>query len=595
MIGIENLILLQQISRIRQNEETAKTAQKSQEKKQLEMGRYDRSIKIAFDKTSGEILEADEEFDIKTDAFEIRRKYHEKNLILSCCECEQDLMVSGSKYDRLHFKHKPGHGYCILSDGKLTPQEHESFTEILKAKESDRHKELKNKIGELLKSVKGVDLSSIAIDDKFIIKENGKRRPDVYFKYEDKEIVFEIQLSDLSLGYILSRYEFYKEHGMYLVWILDNFDVRNQGTLERDIKYLTKYQNFFKLDEKSESLKLECEYKLVYLTNDNKLLTEWRKKSVSLNELKYDNEVFQAYFYNFGDNKTKTEALRNKKAEEIKEAERERLKKLRLDKAKNKANHVRTLIADFRKRKIQNFDSVIEELEEMDDFEIKILNEVLNLKGKVVKNKPPLIKWIDEAEQKDVPFLEFILGTNKIELDINKFDDFDRTALQAILLNGNIHKTLPIKSLFKAGYKLTDNDREFLNELQETQKDLVADAYIYKLCNNLTDRSLVDDVFRFSKLLFIIESARKGEFIYYNFTGNKWISFANNAIQYYSEYWEYLELSFKRFELWEKLIQLDKNGTFQNKVEKFYSQMPRQKYDFDKVFYDLYPEIKYAN
>lgn len=559
------------------------------------MGRYDRSIKIAFDKTSGEILEADEVFDIKTDAFEIRKKYHEKNLILSCCECEQDLMVSGSKYDRLHFKHKPGHGYCILADGKLTPQEHERFTEILKAKESDRHKELKNKIGEQLKSVKGVDINSIAIDDKFIIKENGKRRPDVYCKFQDKEIVFEIQLSDLSLGYILSRYEFYKEHGIYLIWILDNFDIHNQETLERDIKYLTIYQNFFKLDEQSDSLKLECEYKYPFLTDDNKVLTKWLKKSVSLSELKYDSEVFQAYYYNFGDNKTKTETLQRKKAEEIKEAERKRLEKLKLDNATNRAKHLRNLVADFRKRKIQNFSSIIDELDELDEFETKILNEVLNLKGKIVESKPPLIKWIDEAKQEDVPFLEFILHTNKIELDINKTDNSDRTALQAILLNSNIHNTLPIKSLFKAGYKLTDNDQEFLKELQETQKDFIADAQIYKLCNNLTDRSLVDDVFSFSKLLFIIESARQGELIYYNFTGNKWISFANNAIQYYSEYWEYLELSFKRFELWDKLIQLDKNGTFQKKVEKFYSQMPRQKYDFDRVFNDLYPEIEYAN
>jgi len=559
------------------------------------MGRYDRSIKIAFDKTSGEILEADEVFDIKTDAFEIRKKYHEKNLILSCCECEQDLMVSGSKYDRLHFKHKPGHGYCILADGKLTPQEHERFTEILKAKESDRHKELKNKIGEQLKSVKGVDVNSIAIDDKFIIKENGKRRPDVYCKFQDKEIVFEIQLSDLSLGYILSRYEFYKEHGIYLIWILDNFDIHNQGTLERDIKYLTIYQNFFKLDEQSDSLKVECEYKYPFLTDDNKLLTKWLKKSVSLSELKYDSEVFQAYYYNFGDNKIKTETLQRKKAEEIKEAERKRLEKLKLDNATNRAKHLRNLVADFRKRKIQNFSSIIDELDELDEFETKILNDVLNLKGKVVESKPPLIKWIDEAKQEDVPFLEFILGTNKIELDINKTDDSDRTALQAILLNSNIHKTLLIKSLFKAGYKLTVNDQEFLKELQETQKDFIADAHIYKLCNNLTDRSLVDDVFSFSKLLFIIESAKQGELIYYNFTGNKWISFANNAIQYYSEYWEYLELSFKRFELWDKLIQLDKNGTFQKKVEKFYSQMPRQKYDFDRVFNDLYPEIEYAN
>lgn len=559
------------------------------------MGRYDRSIKIAFDKTSGEILEADEVFDIKTDAFEIRRKYHEKNLILSCCECEQDLMVSGSKYDRLHFKHKPGHGYCILADGKLTPQEHERFTEILKAKESDRHKELKNKIGGLLKSVKGVDLDSIAIDDKIIIKENGKRRPDVYCKFQDKEIVFEIQLSDLSLGYILSRYEFYKEHGIYLIWILDNFDIHNQCTLERDIKYLNKDHNFFKLDEQSETFKLECEYKYPFLTVDNKLLTKWLKKSVSLNELKYDIEVFQAYYYNFGDNKSKTETLQKKKAEEIKEVERKRLEKIKLENANSRAKHLRYLVADFRKRKVQNFSSIIDELDDMNDFEIKTLNEVLNLKGKVVDKKPPLIKWIDEAKQEDVPFLEFIVGTNKIDLEINVSDASNRTPLQAVLLNSNIHKTLPIKSLFKAGYNLTDNDREFLNELQKTQKDFVADAYIYNFCNSLNNRSLVDDVFYFSKLLFIIESARQGELICYNFTGNKWISFANNAIQNYSEYWEYLELSFKRFGLWGKLIQLDKNGTFQKKVEKFYSQMPRQKYDFDKVFYAFFPEIEYTN
>lgn len=562
------------------------------------MGRYDRSIKIAFDKTSGEILKADEVFDIKTDAFEIRRKYHEKNLILSCCECEQDLMVSGSKYNRLHFKHKPGHGYCILTDGKLSPQEHERFTDILKAKESDRHKELKNKIGELLKSVKGVDLDSIAIDNKFIIKENGKRRPDVYCKFQDKEIVFEIQLSDLSLGYILSRYEFYKEHGIYLIWILDNFDIHNQGTLERDIKYLTKYHNFFKLDEQSETFKLECEYKYPFLTDDNKLRTKWLKKSVSLNELKYDNEVFQTYYYNFGDNKTKTEIIQKKKAEEIKETERKRHEKLKLDYATNRAKYLIKLIADIRKSEVQNFRSIINELDDFDDFETKILNDILNLKGKIVEGKPPLIKWIDEAIQEDVPFLEFILGTNKIELDINKPDDSDRTALQAVLLNSSIQKfqkSLLIKSLFKAGYKLTDNDREFLEELQDKQKEFVADAYIYKLCNSLTNRSLVDDVFNFYKLLFIIESARQGKLIYYNFTGNIWISFANNAIQHYSEYWEYLELSFKRFGLWDKLIQLDIKGTFQKKVEKFYSNMPRQKYDFDKVFNDLYPGIEYEN
>ncbi len=555
------------------------------------MGRYDRSIKIAFDKTSGEVLDADEVFDITKDAFEIRRKYHEKNLILSCCECEQDLMVSGSKYDRLHFKHKPGHGYCILADGKLTPQDHEKFTEILKAKESDRHKELKNKIGELLKNVSDVDANTILIDNKFIIKDNEKRRPDVYCKFQDKELVFEIQLSDLSLGYILSRYDFYKKHGMYLIWILDNFDVRNQGTLERDIKYLTKYRNFFKLDEKSETLKLECEYKFVRLTNDNKLQTPWVKKSVSLNDLKFDSEVFQAFYYNFGDNKSRTETLQKQREQEIKEAERKKREQEKLENAKKTAKNIVAKIADFRKRKIQNFECISNELEELDDFELSVLNETLNLKE---KNKSPLIKWIDKATQGDVVFLSFILKTDKIELDINATDDNGRTPFQAIFENKNIHKTTPTLSLLQAGYKLTESDNQTLFELQEKQKISATDFYIFKICNNLTDRNLVPNAFQFSKLLFIIESARKNELITFNFTGNKWVSFANNAIQYYSEYWEYIELVFKRYGLWDKLIQLDTKGTFQKKVEQFYSNMPRQKYDFDEVFNDLYPEIEYV-
>lgn len=558
------------------------------------MGRYDRSIKIAFDKTSGEILDADEIFDITKDAFQIRKKYHEKNLMLSCCECEQDLMVSGSKYDRLHFKHKPGHDYCTLADGKLTPQEHERYTEILKSKESDRHKELKNKIGELLRSVPNIDIDTISIDNKFIVKENGKRKPDVYCKFHDKEIVFEIQLSDLPLGYILSRYEFYKSHGMYLIWILDNFDIHNQGTLERDIKYLTRYENFFKLDEDSESFKLECEYKFPFLTDGNRLLTKWLKKSISLNELKFDSEVFQAFFYDFGNNKTKAETLQKQKAEEIKESERKKVEQRRLENAENKANDLIAKIADFRERGVLIFEAISNDIREMNDFEIKILNRKLSLKGKITNGKPPLIKWIDEAKKYDASFLEFILTTKEIELDINTIDNIGRTPLQAIFQNDAIYKTLPILALFQAGYKLTENDSQTLTELMEQQRITDTDFHILKIYNSLTNRDLVPVAYRFSKLLFIIESARQDKLITFNFTGNKWVSFANNAIQYYSEYWEYIELAFKRFGLWDKLIKLDTKATFQKKVEQFYSDMPEQKYDFDEVFKDLYPEFEYA-
>ncbi|MFJ1490119.1 DUF6035 family protein [Capnocytophaga canis] len=549
------------------------------------MKQYNRSIKIALDKSTGEILDADEIFDKTKDAFQIRKKYQTGELPLSCCECQQELVVSGSKYDRLHFKHEPGHSYCILSDERLTLQEHKQFTEILRGKESFRHKELKNKIGQLLKSVEGVDLDSISIDNKFIMRDDGKRRPDVYCKFQDKEIVFEIQLSDLPLSYILSRYEFYKKHGIYLIWILDNYDVHNQGTLERDIKYLAKHQNFFKLDENSEKFKLECEYKYVLLTENNELRVKWSKKSVSLNELKYDNQDFQVFYYNFEDNKIKKEILQKKRNEELEEIERKRIEESKLNNARYRANELIELIKKHRDRKAQNFDVIIEELEEMNDFEIEILNKHLKFKE---RTKNPLIEWIDSATQGDVKFIEFILQSKEIELDINKPDSSGKTPFQAIFLNKNIDGYLPIKSLFKAGYKLTDSDNLFLNELLEKQEILSGYVYIYKLCDRLTNRSLVDDVFKFDKLLFIIESAKNKQLVYYKFTGNKWISFANNAIQHYSEYWEYLELAFKKFGLWDELIELDKKGTFQAKLQDFYANIPKQKYDFDRVFDDLY-------
>jgi competence CoiA-like predicted nuclease len=557
------------------------------------MGRYERSIKIAFDKVSREILDADEVFDETKNAFDIRRQYHEKNLLLSCCECEQDLMVSGSKYDRLHFKHKSGHEYCILSDGQLSPEEHEKFTEILKSKESDRHKELKNKIGLLLHSLEGIDKNSIAIDNRFIIREGEKRRPDVYCKYQGKELVFEIQLSDLSLGYILSRYEFYKKHGMYLIWILDNFDIHNQGTLERDIKYLTKYENFFKLDESSDTFYLGCEYKFPFLTDDNNFLTKWLKKSVALIQLSFDNEDFQIYYYNFGDNRTKIEAKQKEIAEKIKEAERKKIEEQRKSNADRKSNEIIREIKELRERKSQNFTSAFGLIKNLDKYELQVLNSILEFNSESKQKKKTLLKWLSTASQNDIAFIEFILDCPEIELNVNQTDGNGKTAFQTIFENQEIHKYIPVKSIFKRDYNLTETDKEFYFKLYEQELDRQNDFYIYNFCNRLIKRSLVDLVFSHSKLLFIIESAKQQKIIGFNYKPTEWIAFANNAIQYHSEYWEYIEMAFKGYGLWEILTKTDRKGTFEKKVQAFYSEMPKQKYDIDEIFKDLYPELFY--
>ena len=225
------------------------------------MGKFRRTIDVARCKETGEIFRASERFIETKEAFFYRRLYHEKSISFECIECDQDLSISGSKNDRIHFKHFPDHDPCFLVQNNFNLEEQKFYERALIAKESERHKELKQKIGYRLAFVEGVEADSISVDDKFIIKGKDKRKPDVYCRYKGKELVFEIQLSELSLGYILSRHNFYKAHGIYLIWILDTYDIRDQGTKEKDLKYLSYHQNFFRLDESVTDFKLICDYK----------------------------------------------------------------------------------------------------------------------------------------------------------------------------------------------------------------------------------------------------------------------------------------------------------------------------------------------
>lgn len=549
------------------------------------MGKFARTIFEAFNKTTGEIVKADELFENKKDGFEIRKEFYDGKFELSCSECDQKLNISGSKYDRLHFKHNPFHEYCILSDAKLSPKEHKIFTDILRCKESDRHKELKNKIGKQLAGIKGVDSSSIIIDNRFIIRGKEKRKPDVYCNFRGKELVFEIQLSQLSLGYILNRHNFYKKNGMYLIWILDNFDIHDQGTLERDIKYLTKYENFFKLDEESDQFKLSCEYKYPFLTDDNQFLSKWSTKSVTLEQIKFDEDDYQIYFYNFGDNRKIVEAKQKKNEKEILAAEKRKFKAERKNNARRKVESILKRIKKNKDFGVRNYKEIIEEIQLSSKLEIKSLNERFSINKKYRENIPLMNYWI--STNKDDGFINFLLNCKEIKIDVNKTIENSKSLFQETLSNPRLNRDSILKLLFKRGYILTDEDIDFFIQMPTYSED---DLFIYKLCSNISNIWLIDSIFLHQKLIFILESARQKKIIGYRF--NNWISFANNAIYHHQEYWEYIEIAFKKYGLWDKLIDADRKGSFQKKVSEFYTIMPKQKYDFDEVFSTLFHDLQ---
>lgn len=411
------------------------------------MRNYERTIKIAFDVVSKSIIDAELVLKNTQDAFALRKQYNEQKIKPICCECQQELVVSHSRYDRVYFKHKPNHNFCILIDEKLSPNEQEVFISNLQSKESPRHKELKNKIGKLLASENGVDVSSINVDNHFITITNEKRKPDVYCEYNKYKIAFEIQISKLSQKYILSRHNFYKKNGIFLIWILDNFNIHNQTGLERDIKYLNEYQNFFKLDERTESFKLICDFKKSYLTESNQLRTKWINESIALGQLKFNNQIYQAFFYNFDENYKNNEIFQIQKEKAIIEAKAEVNSKKELLISTQKVENVISKIAKLKNnpdksRQAESLKFVeYSKLSSMIEFEFTqqeyaLLNQKLQFKEFELKHHFSIITYFLQCPEKfDYAFINFILSCTKINFNTRLNDQNDISIFQNIFMH----------------------------------------------------------------------------------------------------------------------------------------------------------------
>ncbi|MCO6174440.1 DUF6035 family protein [Flavobacterium sp. NRK F10] len=556
----------------------------------------ERAIKFAIDKNTGEIIDADELYDDRLIGFETRKKYNRGEIKPICLECNNKLSVPLSVYDRVYFKHYPTDDICILKDENLSPKEKKDFFDCLKSKESDRHKYLKNRIGASISEIEGI--SDVSIDDKFIFEGKNKRKPDVYCKYYDKEIVFEIQLSSLSQKYILSRYDFYKAKGIYLIWILDNFDVLGQSQTEKDIKYLSNHQNFFKLNEEEEKFNLTCKYKSTYLSNENIFMDKWNEVYIPIDKLKFDSDNYEVYFYNFGHEKTVILELQKKNQEKIK-AEKLLKEKLQKEKQKieeeintkkrleSKINNVLNEIKRLKDNKIAVYKSVTDELMNFEE------NELLefNLKFNLDKNDK-LLNWISNASYNDF-FIKFILETNYLEYNINLIaDKEEKNILDYIFNSKNLNFVYFFKLALKRGYKFTKQDEKYiLNSFPNEPHKADSLITISYLANNFENSIFIQYLFDFEKEICIIESAKQKRIIGYKYKPNEWINFANNAIEHYPEYWEYIELTFKKFGLFDDLIKLDHKKTFQKKLYSFYSKEIKTDYSIDYLFNALYPNI----
>lgn len=545
---------------------------------------YERSIIEALDITSGEVLTADEVFKITKEAFALRTKSAKKEIDLYCLECQQQLNISGSKKDNLHFKHYPNADSCILKDSKFSQDELKVLSKIYRSKESARHKFLKQVIGEKLAKLS--NLKKVFIDDRFIKDDREKRKPDVYCESLTTKIVFEIQLSDLSLRYIIDRHEFYQRNDISLIWILDEFNTNGQKQMERDIKYLTEYQNFFALDESSESFRLNCTYKYVYLKEHNQVHTKWVTKSIALSQLKFDKKTKQAYFYNYGVKHNQMELLRDRRIEKL------RLKDLedeRVAKEIRSQNNVEFIIEQIKnewKAKFPNLKRAETLIRDLDEYEQDLLkkSDLFNSN----ENESRIHLYFKKAKSKHYNFLVFILT---MEMDLDELSINGETLIHTLFENTNLeHKETWIKKIAIAGYKFQKEDFDLFDKLYMKRQDIEALIILCKLSASIGNPHFKTQIFEHPKLICTMESAKQNQIIGFGWSQSQWIAFANNAIDSYSEYWNHIQSAFKAYGVWNQLLKKDSKGTFKKKLEAHHLTSPDYKKKYDLLLSFLYPE-----
>jgi len=237
--------------------------------------------------------------------------------------------------------------------------------------------------------------------------------------------------------------------------------------------------------------------------------------------------------------------------------------------------------------------SASKEINILNDYEAQIFNSQFNKAIRKQSTIPPLLRWINELSPENYDFLLFVLGNRKIVIDTNEVNAQNTTVFQEIHKANIINKSSLLSHLFKRGYQLTADDNLFIQHMDISIGEKKSKEIFYNLVNNLSDRSLVDIAWMHPKILFIIESIKRKEIIGFNYKQDDWIAFANNAIQYYYDYWEFIESAIKYYELWDTFHYADKNKTFHNKLKEFYSVERQQQHDLDDIFRDLYPEIAF--
>ncbi len=144
---------------------------------------------------------------------------NEGRALFCCPSCGFPAFVARDLKKREIWKHYAGApSVCPWYSGRNLSPDDIGALKYNGLQEGALHRWIKETVGDLLRNVPAIAPDSVVVD-RYIVAEDGRRRPDIRARHGDRHIAFEIQLATTTLPEILNRNSFYRASGMNLAWL----------------------------------------------------------------------------------------------------------------------------------------------------------------------------------------------------------------------------------------------------------------------------------------------------------------------------------------------------------------------------------------
>lgn len=286
----------------------------------LNMNNTRRTIEEAFDIQRGIEVAADDffrqPFDVLTQARseQERANQQKRGKWLVCSTCGEDLRILGGKSavdyrkpgKNFHFAHLHNSKDCPIKTTSKYSRDAINRMRYRGIAEGQPHMELKAKLyqGLNMNAIYKGQVTNLQLE-KVIrsLDEAEWRKPDINLKFRELRLAVELQLSTTWLDVIVGRQEFYRQEGIFILWVFNAFDYKDDSRklAFSDIIYTNNYNSFIFDEEALEAsfdqkdLVLKCYFQHHYAVNDQ-VKTKWEYQLVTLDQLIFNEKTFKVYY-----------------------------------------------------------------------------------------------------------------------------------------------------------------------------------------------------------------------------------------------------------------------------------------------------------